>query len=287
MLMLIPVLVFCAACLAAIGVLDFRRARAGPGQEPAEPVRQSFLERWEQAAMQAGLPWRRSTYISFAVSGLFLATLLALIGYTVPAVLAAAAGVIGPLQYVQRLRASRAAQLTRQLPQALFLAGSVLRAGGTLLQAVDAVATELPAPLGEEFRRVLEQMLLGMPAHEAMAEAQARIGIGEFAAVVVAVRINAELGGNLAHIFDQIGRAIVDSQNAQRTITAFTTEGRMSANIIAALPFVVMGLMQLLSPGYFEPLFSTWAGRLILGGCVGAIFIGWRTVRRMVTVRPF
>lgn len=284
MLMLIPALILVATCLATIALIQARRPMAE--REPAPPV-PSFLERWEQSALQAGLPWRRSVYIMFVLGGLLLAGPLLLIGYTVPALLFAAAGLIGPLQYVQRLRANRAAQFTRQLPQALFLAGSVLRAGGTLLHAVDAVATEMPAPLGEEFRRAREQMLLGMPAHEAMARARARIATAEFAAVVVAVRIGTELGGNLAHVFDQVGRSIIDAQNAQRTIQAFTTEGRTSANIIAALPFVVMAFMQWVSPGYFEPLFTTWAGRLILVACVSAIGIGWRTVRRMVTVRPF
>ena len=114
-----------------------------------------------------------------------------------------------------------------------------------------------------------------------------RSGLREFAAVVVAARITAEVGGNLAHIFDQVARAIVEAQNARRMVLAFTTEGRMSANVIAALPFVVMGVLYVLSPGYFNPLFESLAGKLIFSICTGSIFLGWYIIRRMVNIRTF
>lgn len=295
MLNLIAVLAFTTICL---GVLAFYQARqkrslqdivrggdSGLDQAPAEPERQSFMDRWEQMALQAGLTWKRSVYYFAAATGLVLATALALMGHVNSAFLLAAIGLTAPYIYVRQVQAARSAQFARQLPQALFLAASVLRAGGTLLQAVDAIAAEMPAPVGEEFQRIQQQLRLQVPVQEALSEAQARVGVREFAAVVVAARITAEVGGNLAHVYDQIARSILDAQNARRTIQSFTTEGRMSANLIAALPFVVMGLMQFLSPGYFAVLFTTWPGRFILGLCLLSIGIGWTIIRRMVDIR--
>jgi tight adherence protein B len=278
---------FTSILLAAVWALNTRRrpAGSGPDQEATPPER--LTAPLERLARLAGLSWTGSTFLTFALAGLLLAGLFALLGQNLAALAAAVAGIFGPTWYVLRLREARNATILRQLPQALFLSASVLRAGGALLQAVDAVATELPAPLGEEFRRVREELLLGVPAYQAMAHAQDRIQQREFAAMVVAVRITAELGGNLAHIFDQIARSVVDSQNARRTLQAFTTEGRTSANLIAALPFAVMGAMQLLNPGYFQPLFTTAVGLAILITCVALIFIGWRIVRRMVQIRPY
>lgn len=291
MLNLIAVMVFTGVslCLLAAYYLTRRRQTVEDGSElpPAEMERETFLDRFETAAMQAGLGWRRTTYVAIAGTALAAAVVLAAVGQTNAAILMALAGPTAPYLYVKRLQAARAAMFVRQLPAALFLAASVLRAGGTLLQAVDSIAGEMPDPISLEFKRIQQKMRLQVPAHEAMAEAQERIGVREFAAVVVAARITAEVGGNLAHIFDQISRSIVESQNARRMIQSFTTEGRMSANMIAGLPFVVLGLLQVLSPGYFEPLFTTWPGRFVLGACLGTILLGWSTIRRMVDIRLF
>lgn len=297
MLNLIAMTIFACVCLAILAAHQRSRKRSledivrggdsGLEQAPTEYEQESFLDRWEKAALQAGLSWKRTTYVAIALGGLALGAILALAGQINLSMVTVGVGLVGPAWYVRRLQRARSEIFARQLPQALFLAASVLRAGGTLLQAVDSIAEEMPAPMGDEFKRIQQQMRLQVPAHEAMAEAQERVGVREFAAVVVASRITAEVGGNLAHIFDQIAKAIVDAQTANRTIKAFTTEGRMSANLIAALPFVVLGLLHILSPGYFEPLFTTWSGRAVLIGCLGTIFLGWTTIRRMVDIRTF
>lgn len=288
MLNLIAVLAFTGVFLGLMGVFQVTRRRpVGADEAPPSPSPLTFFGRWEQVAAQAGLGWRRSTYVGVAGFGLALAALLAWSGRINLAAVVGLAGLVGPNWYVYRARAARVAMFVRQLPGALFLASSVLRAGGTLLQAVDSIASEMPDPVGGEFRRIQQQMRLHVPAQEAFAEAQARVGVREFAAVVVAARITAEVGGNLAHIFDQISRSIVEAQNARRTVQSFTTEGRMSANLIAALPFAVLGLLHLLSPGYFEPLFATWPGRFVLAACLGTILLGWTVIRRMVDIRMF
>jgi tight adherence protein B len=295
LLNLIAVLMFACVCLGALAVYASRQRRSlreilrggdsGLEQAPAETERESFMDRWEKAALQAGLPWKRNVYYFVAGAGLAIGLPLLVSGNVLTGVPLLLAGLVGPNAYVRRLQEGRRAKFASQLPQALFMASSVLRAGGTLLQAVDSIAAEMPDPMGEEFRRIQQQLRLQVPAHEAMAEAQGRIGVPEFAAVVVAARITAEVGGNLAHVYDQVARSIVDAQNARRTVQAFTTEGRMSANLITALPFVVLGLLQILSPGYFEPLFKDWAGRAVLAGCLGTIALGWYTIRRMVDIR--
>lgn len=291
MLNLIAVAVFAAVFLGVLAAYQRRREAAPEESPPAVPAPESgggsFFDRFERDAQQAGLRWKRTTYAGIAGGGLALAVLLWLAGRENLAMLTALAGLAGPYAYVKRAQAARAAIFLRQLPPALFLASSVLRAGGTLLQAVDSIASEMPDPMGAEFRLIQQQMRLQVPAHEAMAQAQQRVGVREFAAVVVAARITAEVGGNLAHIFDQISRSIMEAQNARRTVQSFTTEGRMSANLMAGLPFAVMGLLHLVSPTYFQPLFETWPGRFILIGCVGTIGLGWYTIRRMVDIRMF
>ena len=128
---------------------------------------------------------------------------------------------------------------------------------------MDAVAADMPDPMGAEFREIQARMRLHVPAHEAMAEVQTRMNVREFAAVIAITRITTEVGGNLPHMYDQVAHSVIEAENAQRTVRAFTTEGRMSTNIVAALPFVVMSLVQLLAPEYFSILFGTWPGRAV------------------------
>lgn len=297
MVNLIGLLLFASVCLGAAAVHRMRMAPAEPA--PAEPApsaepggldrggfaRPGLGERLETAAAQAGLDWTGQFFAACGLTGAGLGLLLMLGGAPIWGLMTAAAGAAGPILYVKHRQAGRAARFAEQLPQALFLAASVLRAGGSMMQAVDAIATEIPAPLGAEFALIRRQMQLQVPAHEAMAAAWRRVGVREFAAVVVAARITAEVGGNLAHLFDQIARAITDAQNARRTVRAFTTEGRLSANLIAALPVVVLGVLHLLSPGYFQPMLATWPGRLLLGGSLLTIGLGWLLIRRMVDIR--
>jgi tight adherence protein B len=282
LLNLIALLAFAAAALA---ILASRQRPPGAEQQPAQSERATFLEGLERQMRQAGLRWNRMTYYGFLAFGGAIAGLCFAMDRPTEAIFALILAAVSPVLFISRMRAMRQAQIARQLPSSLFLGASVMRAGGTLLQAVDAIAAEMPDPIGAEFKRIQAQMRLQVPAHEAMAEAMERVGVREFAAVVVAARITAEVGGNMAHILDQIARAIMDAQNAARTVQAFTTEGRLSANLLAAMPFLVMGLLQFLSPGYFAPLFSTWPGRILLFLCLGCIGLGYLVIRRMVEIK--
>ena len=286
MLSLIAVLVFVCVCLSLLWATRGLRAGTGPGAQQA-PSKPGYFERWEITARQAGLPWRRTIYYNAAVAGLALSVALALLDHVNGAFLAAVAGFVGPQLYVQQLAEKRRLKFAQQLPQALMMAASVLRSGGSLLQAVEAVAADMPDPMGAEFREIQARMRLHVPAHEAMAEVQSRMNVREFAAVIAITRITTEVGGNLPHMYDQVAHSVIEAENAQRTVRAFTTEGRMSTNIVAALPFVVMSLVQLLAPEYFSILFGTWPGRAVLLFCVGMIATGWLVVRKMVDIRVY
>lgn len=294
MLNLIAVCVFICVCFAVLAVSERSRRQwadqvraTGGDLTSLTPERSSLIDRWETDARQAGLTWTRLHLFGFAGLGACMALLLILTGSSGSAFLVLMAGMLGPMLWVKRLANLRRSQFASQLPQALFLAASVLRAGGTLLQAVDAIASEMPDPMGEEFKRIQQRMRLHVPAHEAMQETLERTGVREFASVVVAARISSDVGGNLAHVFDQIARSIVEQQNAQRMLRAFTTEGRMSANMIALLPFLVLGLLHFLSPGYLEPMMTTWSGRFVGLTCTGMIVTGWYVIRRMTTFEIF
>lgn len=261
-----------------------RRKPQGPDQEPVPaPEEPGFLDRLERAAAAAGLRWTRREFLQFILLASGAAVLLAMLGLAVPALVVAAAAWRGPEALLNKRRRQRNEKFSSQLPQALFLATSTLRAGGTLLQAVEAMAEQMPPPLGDEFRLALQAIRLGAPVPEALAGIHARTGLREFGAVVVAARVSNELGGDSALTFERIAQAMMDAESYRRSLKAYTTEGRMSAMLITGLPFGIMGILSVLAPGYFDPLFFSTGGQILLGLCLAGIFTGWTIIRRILS----
>lgn len=261
-----------------------RRREQGPGQHgvPSPPAPGHF-ERLEQLAAAAGMSWTRRTFYQFALLGLGVGGVLGAVGLPIPAAIAVVAGFRAPAAAVGARRRQRAERFAAQLPQALQMCASTLRAGGTLLQAVEAMAAQSPAPLAEEFHLALQAIQLGTPVPDALEGIQARIGLREFGAVVVAARVTAELGGDAALTFERIAQSLVDAEGFRRSMRAYTTEGRMSAALITGLPFGLMGLLAVLAPGYFDPLFTTTGGRMLLAVCLSSIAAGWWLIRRITS----
>lgn len=261
------------------------RQSVGLNQDPvAAPAAPGYWDRLEQDALAAGMQtWTARQFQQALVLGLGFGFLSFLFDLWLLGLLGVAGGLLGPRWVVNWRRRQRQERFAAQLSKALFLGANTMRAGGTLLQAVEAMATQMPAPLGEEFRIALQSIQLGTPAPEALEQLQARIGLKEFAAVTVVARVTSEVGGNPALAFERVAQSLLDAEGFRRTLKAYTTEGRMSAALVTGLPFLVMGVLALMTPEYFDPLFSTPAGRVVLATCLGAIALGWTLIRRITT----
>lgn len=261
------------------------RQQLGPDQDPVElPAGPDYWEQLERDARAAGMAgWTARQFQQAFLLGLGFGVLSFLFELWLPGLLFMAAGLVLPRWYVGARRRQRQAQFASQLTRALFLAASTLRAGGTLLQAVEAIAAQMPAPLGEEFRLALQSIQLGTPVPEALEQIQGRMGLHEFAGVAVVARVTSELGGNPAQALERVAQSLLDAEGYRRMLRAYTTEGRLSAGLVTALPFLVMATLHLLTPAYFAPLFGTTAGRVLLGVSLGAIACGWVLIRRITT----
>jgi tight adherence protein B len=166
------------------------------------------------------------------------------------------------------LRRRRA--FSNQLADTLQLLAGSLRAGYGLLQAVDAVAREAPSPTGEEFRRVVLETRLGRDLTEALHDMAERVGTEDFAWVVQAIDIHREVGGDLAAILDTVAGTIRERNQLLRQVSALTAEGRLSAYILLALPFVLAGMLRVINPGYFSLL--THGPGLVMAG-IGVVML--------------
>lgn len=257
------------------------------GQRATQVKTPGLLERWEQATRQAGLNWTARTYLLSSGGGLLAAVLLGAAGQVSFAALAAAVGALGPWAVVGHRQKQRAAQFAEQLPAVLTLAANTIRAGGTMLQAVRAVAQQMPEPTRGEFARVEQALRLHVPLGAALEQARQRIGAEEFAAVVVACKVGGPAGADLDVVLENIAREIVEDREFRRAMRAASAEGRMSARIVTAIPLVVGGYFLWTNPGYFRPFLSTPGGTLLFIGCVASIAVGWVIISRLTDVRAW
>jgi tight adherence protein B len=198
--------------------------------------------------------------------------------------LAALAPVVAKV-VIDHLRARRQAAFADQLDDSLQLMASSLRAGHSVLRAVDAVSKDTEAPTSEEFARVVNETRVGRDLNVALEEVVDRTGSQDFEWVVQAIGIHREVGGNLAEILDRVSGTIRERTQLRRHAKSLSAEGRISAIVLIAMPFVVFALVSVASPGYTSALTGTGLGRLMLAAALVLVAVGGVWVRSTVKVR--
>jgi tight adherence protein B len=158
--------------------------------------------------------------------------------------------------YVLRSQKKRLAMFDHQLGDMLNLVVNGLRAGYSTLQAMEAVSKELPAPISDEFYRVVQEMQLGLSMDEALDHLIRRIDSEDLDLVITAITIQREVGGNLAEILDVISFTIRERVRIKGEIAALTAQGRATAWVISALPILLMLLLYLLNRPYMMQFFN-------------------------------
>ncbi len=253
----------------------------------ALPRSPGWLERLEREARQAGLGLtRRHLLLALGGSG-GVAALLASAGDWGPAAACLMFGLVGPLLLIRHRARTRAARFAEQLPEVLALMANVMRAGGTLYQAVQAVVQHAPQPIRAEFERVERAMHLQVPAADALAAIQDRVGLTEFTSVVVACKVAGEAGGDLDRVLESISRELVEDRQFLRAMEAACAEGKASARLVTAIPVVVVALVSYQNPAYFQEALADPLGRALIVGSLAAMAAGWTLIRRITDVRAW
>jgi tight adherence protein B len=158
-----------------------------------------------------------------------------------------------------------------QLPDTLTLISTSLRAGYSLLQAVEAVAAEAPDPTAREFGRAIAEARLGRSVTEALDGITARTQSKDFEWAVMAIEIQREVGGNLAEVLQTVADTMLQRNRLRGEIKALTAEGRISAFVLGSLPFVMGMFLWATNRDYIAPLFEETFGLIALG--VGVVLM--------------
>ena len=183
--------------------------------------------------------------------------------------------------YLDRRIRKRKQAFEEQLPPTLGLIASSLRAGHTLLRAIDMMVEETPPPMSEEFERVLAETRLGLPLLDALDRMAERVEVEDFEWIVHAIRIQQQTGGKLADLLFTLADYMREREEVRREVRVLTAEGRFSALVLAALPFLVAIWLQISNPGYFAPML-TGGGIFMLFGAAMLMGIGVFIIVQMV-----
>jgi tight adherence protein B len=177
----------------------------------------------------------------------------------------------------------RSLAFERQLPDALSLISGSLEAGHPFLRAVEMMVVESEAPLSEEIERLLSETRLGDPLMDALDRMDDRLAIPDLAWVIQALRIQQTVGGKLADLLNTLAEFMRQREEIRREVRVLTAEGRLSGNILGALPLFFMLIMQVLNPSWMTPMFQGY-GPLVLGGAGLSVLIGVGIIRKMARV---
>ena len=263
-----------------------------PGVRDRAPIITSLLQRTAiQNALQleilrAGWLLRPSELIVIIAGAGVLGALIGLgAGQRWPVgMLGAVIGAAIPWIMLKTRQSYRAKALNAQIPEAMDMLASALRSGFSFLRGLQLIASQMHPPISEEFFQVVEEVQFGASVSEALDNLIDRTKDYDLELAVSAVQTQLEIGGNLAEILDNIGGMIRERVKLSGEIAAATTEGRMSAAILLALPFGIAFAMSITTPGYMDPLFNTDLGRILLFIGCGLMVMGAIIIKKLVTI---
>lgn len=268
-------------------------------QEKSTPVAEwldQVLEgsRWgdrvSESLAQADIKLRPAEYLALIV---ILAFGLAFIAWflggrsIISATIGAVVGGILPRIYVGRQQGQRLSKFNNQLPDMLNLVVNGLRAGYSTMQALEAVSKELPPPISDEFRRVVQEMQLGLSMEDALDNLLRRIPSDDLDLIITAINVQREVGGNLAEILDTISYTIRERIRIHGEIKVLTSQVMYSGRFLALLPLILMALLWFANREYLMSFFAPGdlvCGLIMLGIAAVMVISGYIVMNKLADI---
>ncbi len=235
---------------------------------------------------QAGLRLSQAEFLILVAAGACVGFLVGLVsvGPLIGVLLAVLAPFIGHL-VLGYLTGKRRGKFDTQLGDTLQLLSGGLRAGHSVLRAIDAAASESQKPTSEEMRRVITETSLGRDLLAALNDTALRMKNEDFVWISQAIQINREVGGNLADVLDQVNETIRERSEIKGHIKALAAEGKFSAYILIAMPFGIVAMLLSVSPDYMAPMFSHPLGFVMVGASFVLMTIGALWMRKIIDLK--
>ncbi|MCA9666256.1 MAG: type II secretion system F family protein [Myxococcales bacterium] len=225
-----------------------------------------------QLLLMAGASGLILGLMSYALFNWFVGAAMALIG------------IFTPHFGIRVLRQRRIRKFERQLVDALNQMSAAFRAGLTLNQAAESVASEMPAPLSQEFGLFIKEAKLGVPQEEALQNMAERVGSEDLQLVVTATNISKQLGGNMAEMFDIISTTIRERFRLEGRIRALTAQGKLQGWIVGLMPLALGLILNYMRPDLMQPMLHSKFGYALIATILVMEVIGMVMIRRIVAI---
>jgi len=248
----------------------------------------TFAKRWRSQLARADLKLTVGEYFALHIIASIGSFLLgtALFGSPIVGGVTGIAGFFLPRFYVARKQGQRLRRFETQLPDTLSLWVNALRSGYSVMQSMEAIAKEAPEPTATEFRRVVQEVQLGIKMQDALEHLLNRVPSDDLDLVNTAVNIQREVGGNLAEILESIAHTIRDRIRLKGEIRVLTSQGRATGWIISLLPIILTLFLYVISPSYMGNMVENrMCGWPMLGCGLGLIASGMAIIMKIVDIK--
>lgn len=239
-----------------------------------------------EALENAGLRMRQGDFFVLVLAGALVGAVAGLV--VAGPLLAILFVLVSPLAghlVLGFLAGKRRNTFDQQLGDTLQLLAGGLRAGHSILRAIDAAATESQSPTSEEMRRVVTETSLGRDLLSSLNDTAGRMRNEDFVWIAQAIQINREVGGNLAEVLDQVNETIRERSEIKGHIKALAAEGKFSAYILMAMPVGIVAMLMLANPGYMNVMFTRPLGWGMIAASITLMTIGGLWMRKIIDLK--
>jgi tight adherence protein B len=246
------------------------------------------MHRLDRMILQSGLTWTVSNLLLAVMVASMAGLAATMIASHQPLVVGLAAAVAAgslPLLYVRQRRGKRLARIEAQLPEVLDLLTRALRAGHALNAALKMAGEEMAEPVSSEFRAVHDEVAFGVSLQQALTHLSDRVPLTELRYFVVAVLIQRDSGGNLTEILRNLSNLMRERAKLAGKVRVLSADGRMSAWVLALMPFALAALMYLANPTFMSRLWTDPIGISIIQTLLFMMALGMLVLRQIIRIR--
>jgi len=189
-----------------------------------------------------------------------------------------------PATIYRRMRKQRLRRFEEQLPDALLMMAGSMKAGASLNIALENLVKEQPAPLSQEFELFMREQRIGTDFDLSLQHMETRLPIQDFAMLSSALRINREIGGNLAEIMESLGDTLRRKHQMEGKIESLTAQGKLQGIVMTGLPVLLAFLLYLLEPAAMEKLWTTTIGWIVLAIILFMETLGYIMIQKITAI---
>ena len=249
--------------------------------------RRRFIVRTEEKveALYLGVPPERLWLLALlgAAAGALLMAVLS--GFKpVIVLLGAVGGFLVPRFYLGNMEQRRREKFNGQLIDAIAMVAGAMKAGMSLMQAMERVTQEMGPPIRQEFAYALQENRIGKPMIQALQDMKKRIGTEDLRITVDAIGIALETGGVLSEVLLKIAETIRGRNRIRARISTLTAQGRLQGIVMSLLPWGLAGILFAVDRELIRPMFTTTPGQLLLAVIVVLEVVGWLVIKRLIAV---